>query len=90
MASAGYRERYVDESDKAPIRAAFQAAMDDIAREHEHSHVDSETRDRIHEIGDANPTIVLADEFGRLLAEQLSPDQAAQIIADWLEVQAGI
>jgi hypothetical protein len=62
---------------------------DEVARRDEHPHVDTSVRRRVAEVVIEVENEPL-EETAREIVERLTPDELAQLVADWLEAQRAI
>jgi hypothetical protein len=71
------------------VEKPLERLRDEFARQDEHSHVDGAVRRRIGELllEVENESV---EEMARRMVERLPPDELAQLVADWLEVQTAI
>ena len=76
--------------DNRPVPDPLANLRDPVAVQDEHSHVDRETRIRIGELILAQGEAAGLDATARALAAQLSTDELAAIVADWLDAQIAV
>jgi hypothetical protein len=73
----------------AIVEEPLERLRDEVARQDEHSHVDPSVRWRIAEVVLEIENEPL-EETARRIVEGLSPEELAQLVADWLDARTAI
>jgi hypothetical protein len=71
------------------VEQPLEDLRDEVARQDEHSHADAAVRRRLADFVLEVENEPL-DETARRIVERLSPEELAQLVADWLEAQTAI
>ena len=74
---------------EAAINKHIRTLFDQIARQDEHSHVARETRRKIADVIQATDELNTLDT-ARLALAQLSDEELAQVLADWIDARVSI